>query len=388
MAYNYSGNLTVSNTTTTNNLVVKNGMSDAYLKWTADYANNASPLDIAVSQYMNANRLAFGRAAGVTIEYSNNSGSSWTDYGASDGEKISLITYKDNVTFRLGKKTGSSYATTSDQLRVTLNGVNLGVYTDIEKIHLYFSNAGASCKVKIEYQLFTDDSSKWTQKGDYVIAGEAGWNVYTFTGTNFGGYQNETRAYIKNLRFTFYNTTASSRGTAGLCGIALFGPNRWNVYNDTPEMSKTGHLYSTDYAQHMLVPNGIYPKTTLNGDFGSTSNVWNTGYIKTLNVTDKCNATNGFFQTSDIRKKNIKEELDLNKCYDMLDKCQEVLYTLKNDDKEQIGMIAQEVEEFFPEIISTDKDGYKSIDYSKLTVICLRMIKDLYKRIEKLENKQ
>lgn len=168
----------------------------------------------------------------------------------------------------------------------------------------------------------------------------------------------------------------------------MYGPNRWNVYSDTPIASVTGQLYDSDYAQHMKVPNGIYPNTTLVGDFGSSSNIWKTGYIQTLNVTDKCNATNGFFQTSDIRKKDVKEELDLNRCYEMLDKCQEVLYTLKNDDKEQIGMIAQEVEEFFPEIISTDKDGYKSIDYSKLTVVCLRIIKDLYKRIEKLENKQ
>ena len=40
-------------------------------------------------------------------------------------------------------------------------------------------------------------------------------------------------------------------------------------------------------------------------------------------------------------------------------------------------MIAQEVEEFFPEIVSTDNDGYKSLDYARLTVICLRLIKDI-----------
>lgn len=101
-------------------------------------------------------------------------------------------------------------------------------------------------------------------------------------------------------------------------------------------------------------------------------------------VTGKVNASQGFFQTSDARKKDVRGELDIEKCYEMLDKCQEVLYTLKNDDKEQIGMIAQEVEEFFPEIISTDKEGYKSIDYSKLTVICLRILKDLVKKIEKI----
>ncbi len=92
-----------------------------------------------------------------------------------------------------------------------------------------------------------------------------------------------------------------------------------------------------------------------------------------------------FYQTSDIRKKNITGEVPLDKCYDMLDKCQEIIYTLKDQTKEQIGLIAQEVEEFFPEVINTDAEGYKSLDYAKLVVVCLKLIKDLSNRISKLE---
>ena len=92
-----------------------------------------------------------------------------------------------------------------------------------------------------------------------------------------------------------------------------------------------------------------------------------------------------FYQTSDIRKKNIIREVPIDKCYDMLDKCQEIIYTLKDQTKEQIGLIAQEVEEFFPEVINTDAEGYKSLDYAKLVVVCLKLIKDLSSRISKLE---
>lgn len=91
------------------------------------------------------------------------------------------------------------------------------------------------------------------------------------------------------------------------------------------------------------------------------------------------------FQTSDIRKKNIIGEVPIDKCYDMLDKCQEIIYTLKDQTKEQIGLIAQEVEGFFPEVINTDAEGYKSLDYAKLVVVCLKLIKDLSDRISKLE---
>ena len=93
------------------------------------------------------------------------------------------------------------------------------------------------------------------------------------------------------------------------------------------------------------------------------------------------NAKTGFFQTSDIKKKTNLRDLNLNKCYDLIDKCQTVLFDYKEGAKDQMGMIAQEVEEFFPEIVSTDADGFKSLDYAKLTVVILRVLKDLIKKV-------
>lgn len=93
-----------------------------------------------------------------------------------------------------------------------------------------------------------------------------------------------------------------------------------------------------------------------------------------------------FYETSDIRKKDIKSDIPLDKCYDLLDKCQTIVYTLKDSNKEQLGLIAQEVEEFFPEIVCIDNEGFKTLDYSRLTVICLKLIKDLISRIKKLED--
>ena len=108
-----------------------------------------------------------------------------------------------------------------------------------------------------------------------------------------------------------------------------------------------------------------------------------------LSVSGKVNAARGFFQTSDINKKNIIGELDLDKAYDLIDKCQTILYTLKDDDsdKEQIGLIAQEVKEFFPELITEDNDGALSLDYSRLTVVILKVLKDIINRIKILESK-
>ena len=51
----------------------------------------------------------------------------------------------------------------------------------------------------------------------------------------------------------------------------------------------------------------------------------------------------------------------------------------------QFGFIAQEFEKVIPELVRTDKDGYKSIDYVKLTPILVVAIQEQQKQIEELK---
>ncbi len=50
---------------------------------------------------------------------------------------------------------------------------------------------------------------------------------------------------------------------------------------------------------------------------------------------------------------------------------------LSFSEKQQIGFIAQELEPVYPQLVTTDKNGYKSVDYSRLTPILLEAIKEL-----------
>ena len=109
--------------------------------------------------------------------------------------------------------------------------------------------------------------------------------------------------------------------------------------------------------------------------------------LSDVNVDGKVNASGGFFQTSDLNKKNVLSELDLNKAYELIDKCQTILYTLKGSDDVQIGLIAQEVQEIFPELVTVTADGSLALDYSRLTVVILRVLKDLIVRMQNLESK-
>ncbi len=53
----------------------------------------------------------------------------------------------------------------------------------------------------------------------------------------------------------------------------------------------------------------------------------------------------------------------------------------------QIGLIAQEVEKVFPELVSSPEDGYKSVDYSQMTAVLLQAIKELSQQNQQLQKR-
>ena len=51
----------------------------------------------------------------------------------------------------------------------------------------------------------------------------------------------------------------------------------------------------------------------------------------------------------------------------------------------QNGLIAQEVEEVLPELVRTDHDGYKAVEYQKITAVLVEAIKEQQQEIEALK---
>ena len=62
-------------------------------------------------------------------------------------------------------------------------------------------------------------------------------------------------------------------------------------------------------------------------------------------------------------------------------------YKWKDDETHanQFGFLAQEVEQVLPEVVQTDDEGYKSVDYSKVTPLLIEGIKEQQKRIDQQE---
>jgi hypothetical protein len=55
-------------------------------------------------------------------------------------------------------------------------------------------------------------------------------------------------------------------------------------------------------------------------------------------------------------------------------------------ERKRIGLIAQEVELIMPEVVRTDDEGLKSIEYQNLVGLLIEAIKDQQKQINELKN--
>ena len=116
-----------------------------------------------------------------------------------------------------------------------------------------------------------------------------------------------------------------------------------------------------------------------------------TNPIYELDINGNVAAYN-YYSSSDKRLKkeikpiqsSLKQVLKLNPVTYKWDK--ENFPEKKFKESTEIGFIAQEVELLFPEIVNTDKNGYKAMDYAKLSVILTKAIQEQQAEIEELKN--
>ncbi|MCP4748809.1 MAG: tail fiber domain-containing protein [Desulfobacteraceae bacterium] len=95
---------------------------------------------------------------------------------------------------------------------------------------------------------------------------------------------------------------------------------------------------------------------------------------------------NGTRLSSDARWKENIEPLD--NALEIVTQLQGVSYNWADPSRgesRQIGVIAQEVEKVLPEVVHTDSQGYKSVEYSKLVAPLIEAIKALTVKNEQLQ---
>jgi hypothetical protein len=126
---------------------------------------------------------------------------------------------------------------------------------------------------------------------------------------------------------------------------------------------------------------------TINGDAAGSATITNlasqtltldiSSITGDLSVSGDVEAAN-FNTTSDIA---LKENLNvIDSPLSKIEQLNGYTFNWKENKKDAIGIVAQEVEKVFPELVVAGKDGVKRVNYDSLIPVMLEAIKELAKR--------
>ena len=102
-------------------------------------------------------------------------------------------------------------------------------------------------------------------------------------------------------------------------------------------------------------------------------------------LTGNFTATGDITAFSDAR---VKENIEtLPNALEAVKQMRGVTYNKIGEEKQSIGVIAQELEEVVPQLVHTDEEGMKSVAYGNITALLIEALKEQQEQIEELKAK-
>ena len=260
------------------------------------------------------------------------------------------ITFSDNVELILG--TGSDF-------RMEHNGSNT-----------IFRNYNHGNTV-----YFQSENSSGTNQNCIIWGGAGGYaelrynNASRITTTSAGWESNGAVSLNNKLELT-YSATAGSQFEQPSTGVTTYRVNsdRFRIWmgngsSETFTVAETGRVGINDST----------PDYTLD----VSGNVSNTSIY----------ASHDIVAYSDIR---VKDEIEtITDALEKVNKLRGVTFVRTDEgssDKRMMGVIAQEVEEVIPEVVTTkDSDGHKAVAYGNMVGVLIEAVKELTAEVEELK---
>lgn len=249
----------------------------------------------------------------------------------------------------------ATWAVNAGDINRLTGRVGIGTTTPAEQLHLYSTG---DTRTIVE----TNNMSFNAQTIYKQVTSQA--NIGFMAGGDFV-------IQTMNTNMMKFGTQAATRMTitpSGNVGIGTISPSA------TLDVNGPANIMGSLNANSLTI-NGM---TNANGDINI-----NSGFALKINSTPIC-TTSGCTSVSDKRyKENI---VPLENSLEKILSLQAYEYDFKKEfkisDKHQIGVIAQDVEKVFPEVVMTDKKtGLKSVAYDHLVAPLIESVKSIYKAV-------
>lgn len=310
---------------------------------------------------------------------------------------------------------GYGNAVIGNNLRV-YNNVEIKGYNGLNLTYAGFSTPNGTFRLTPNVHINTPTNYGVIINWDNGSTGDASVGQFV-VGNGYGGVlfrtlrsgvteSNYYHTYVNGSWFPYVNGYNYFRGPTFAFNGPWYDENHTGYYIDPYGSSQFHALYRTYgfNGRESDINNGNYyvdPSNDSNflaayryyGYNGREYDGNNGNYYVDPSETSQYNALFwlGGGQNSDIRLK--KDIIPLQNSLERILKLQGVSYYFKPDGplgnnfpkEKQIGLVAQDVETIVPEVITTNKEGYKAIDYGKLTSLLIEAMKNQQNQISKLE---
>lgn len=217
--------------------------------------------------------------------------------------------------------------------------------------------------------------------------------ITTTSGRTYAVQINSSEQAVVNVPWTDTNTTYSE-ATTSTSGL-MSSSDKTKLNSLASNMIKSRNSYvqcnmSDDnidvYAPgcNVTVQSDIFLVTSPQVEFNENVSIMNgslnlvSGDITTQ--SGSISSTGGFFDISDARAKTNVKEIDASKA----DKVKLVEFDRTDVEHHGYGVIAQELEKVYPEMVNTDSEGFKSVNYNELAMVKIKYLEDKVARLEAL----
>jgi hypothetical protein len=310
------------------------------------------------------------------------------------------------------------------------NTANHFTLDNIANVTRLYSN-GADTATSGDFQFNTSRSNGTSQITALTIKGNGNVGIGTSSPAQKLQIESSSEAGIRlnntmsnnwditndsNLKFTRGSTERMRIDSSGNVGIGTSSPSAKLTVTDTNGIAlRLGDVASAPVSQTacyigtgtsalaggvngdlFLAPRSSTTANILlytgNGTSAERMRITSTGNVgigtsspsEKLYVSGNIYATGNVTAYSDERiKKNINE---IPNALDAVDAIRGVTYTRTDTEEDSVGVIAQEVEAMFPELITENNEGMKSVNYNGLIGVLFSAVKELSAKVRKLEN--